>query len=177
MKDYLNQSETNDFMCIGYLLDTAGSILGIERSSKNPMSIEKVRAGWADRGNLTKEEHKSLKMAETYLSKFYTSVLARMSRNEAAKVYKRLTRYTVKFMDEFTLNLLNVQLGREFEVVKIEREQYQQWCEEIMNVNCKNCTKHHDECKLCSLFENTLIPESQWNLDNCRYAYAEIVKG
>jgi hypothetical protein len=51
------------------------------------------------------------------------------------------------------------------------REQFEDWCYEIMQVHCLNCTGHHEGCELHQLFDDNFIPESSWNLDNCRYAY------
>lgn len=158
MKDYLNKEETNNFLLIGTLLDT----------------VSAIKDDWKKRSMLTKEEHKYLSTAKTYAEKFYLSVMNRLNPREAEKLYKRLMKFDIKVLDEYTKKRLFGEFDKEYAVVKIPREEFEDWCEEIMEVNCKNCTKHWGECRLHKIFEKNFVPESSCNLDNCRYAYKEI---
>lgn len=160
MKSYLNAQEMNDFMLIGVLLDSAA----------------KIRKGWGDRGNLTKEEHRAVKTAETYLTKFYESVITRLGEKESLKIHKRLSDFELKIMDRYTLQRMRGQWQEEMKISHVDRVEFEDWCEQIMIIKCKGCTKNYEECNLHDVFCNNYVPESSWGLDNCRYAYTELKK-
>jgi hypothetical protein len=171
LKDYLNSEELNDLMLIGALLDTTANVV---KSTLNDKTLDKIRIAWNTRGNLSKEEHKSLKMAETYLTKFYTSILNRLSINEVVKINKRNSSFNIRILDKFTLDKLNRQTNDKYKNAVVPREQFENWCEEIMEIKCKGCTKDRQACKLHEVFEDNFVQESDWGLDNCRYAYNQI---
>lgn len=157
MKDYLNKEETNNFLLIGTLLDT----------------VTGIKDDWKKRNMLTKEEHKYLALCKTYAEKFYNSVLLRLNPKEAEKIYKRLFKFDIKVLDEYTKKRLYGEFEKEYAVVKIPREEFEDWTEQIMEVECKNCNKHWSECRLHEIFQENFIPESGFNCSNCRYAYKE----
>lgn len=126
---------------------------------------------WNKRGNLTKEEHKSLKTSETYLKKFCKSVYDRLSDKEKVQIDKRLEKFDFRLVDDFTLQRVYRDMNDRMVNAVVPREQFYKWCEEIMHVNCRGCNKTWNECELHQVFEENLVPESQWGLDNCRYAY------
>lgn len=173
LKNYLNSEELNDFMLIGTLLDTCSSIINSTIDPKHS-TIGKIRIAWDTRGNLSKEEHKSIKMAETYLTKAYTSILNRLSKDEVIKISKRLSSYNLRILDKFTIDKINRESGDKYKNAVIPRELFENWCEEIMEVKCKGCNKDRQACKLREVFEDNFVPEADWGLDNCRYAYTEL---
>ncbi|WIF95146.1 DUF5651 domain-containing protein [Caminicella sporogenes] len=155
MKDYLNAEELNDFLLIATVLQT----------------VSKIRKGWSSRNNLTKEEHKNLKYAETYLEKFLTQLVSRLSAKEQRKIENRAKEFELKIIDKYTLQRMKGQWEEELKVAHLKREEFEDWCEQIMEIHCKHCKKHHDSCNLYDVFVNNFVPESGWNLENCRYAY------
>ncbi|KXZ40032.1 hypothetical protein SAMN05661008_01508 [Alkalithermobacter thermoalcaliphilus JW-YL-7 = DSM 7308] len=158
MKNYLNREEANDFMLTGVLLDT----------------VSRIRTEWSGRNFITKEEHKNLKLAETYLTKYYKAVLERLGKKEAEKVFKRLGDFELKIMDRYMLNRLRGQWENELQVAHLKREEFEDWCEQIMHIKCKNCSLDYNNCNLYDVFEENLVPDSGYNLHNCRFAYKEM---
>lgn len=173
LKDYLNSEELNDFMTIGMLLETSGDILESKIDEK-VITLGKIRIAWDTRGNLSKEEHKAIKTAETYLTKAYRSILNRLSKNEAIKIQRRLNTSYIRILDKYTIDKINRETADKYKNAVIPRVQFEDWCEVIMQVKCKGCTKDRQACKLREVFEDNFVPESDWGLDNCRYAYNEL---
>ena len=66
---------------------------------------------------------------------------------------------------------LNKKVNAAYEKTVLDSDQYCLFCENIMDVNCKNCTKCSSECELYDLFVDTLAPEPDDNKPNCKYAY------
>lgn len=155
LKDYFNNQETNEFL---WLLITS-------------MNMKQYRHNFAVHGTITSDEHKNLKMSETYMRKFIESVKARLDTKALKKIEERSMKYEIKIIDYYTRKRLYGEWEREMKTIKMPREQYYDWCVEIMDRKCLECKKHHSECSLHELFEGTLIPESSWGFPNCRYAY------
>jgi hypothetical protein len=158
LKDYLNAAEMNSFMFVTYLLET----------------ISMMREDWTKRCNITKEEHRALKTAETNLLKFHDNVLARLSNSELVKITKKRSKFKVRILDNFTMDMLERDFKKKLVNAVVPRDQFQDWTEQMMEVTCKNCTKHHDSCRLHEIFQDNFIPESTWGLENCRFAYKEV---
>lgn len=173
-KDYLSAQEINDLMILGTLLDTTAAIIGVGNYT-NPTS-QKIRKSWKDRNFLTKDEHRFLKTAETNMTKFYESVIYRLNPEEVKKIYKRSANFNFRILDEFTLKKINRDYSDRMKMAGVPREMFENWCEEILQVKCKNCTEHWNNCKLHEVFDDNLVPESGWCLDNCKYAYTKIEK-
>jgi uncharacterized membrane-anchored protein YjiN (DUF445 family) len=166
MKDYLNADEKNQIMVFMSILQIMNGNRGI-----NGPKIITVLEDWNKRGNLTKEEHKNLKYAGTYLTKFCMSVYDRLSDKEKIQMDKRLQKFDFRLVDDFTLQKIYREMTDRMVNAVIPREQFFKWCEEIMHVNCNGCTKDWKQCELHEMFEENFVPESTWNKDNCRYAY------
>lgn len=166
MKDYLNREEKNfilSTLAVMQLMEGIRSITG-ERTAP-------IWDLWTERGNMTKEEKKNLKMAHTYLHKFSRSLIDRLSDKEQKTIYKQMIKYDFKLIDDFTTQKILRDMSDKMVNAVVPREDFNMWCEEIMHCNCKNCTKHHQECELYDMFENNLVPDGNFNCENCRYAY------
>jgi hypothetical protein len=168
MRDYLNSNEKNQFMVINAVLQMA---LGIRNEGKNGPDIQTMREEWMKLGNLTKEEHKNLKFAETYLSKFIMSVYNRLSSNDQEYIRRKLMRYDFKLVDDYTLTKVNRETKDCLVNAAVPRNQFNDWCSEIMHVQCNGCAKDWNGCQLHDVFEDNFIPESGFNKENCKYAY------
>lgn len=168
MKDYLNTKEKNQFMVILSILQL---LEGVRNTGVDSPKVETILKEWTQRDNMTKEEHKSLKTAETYLKKFATSVYERLDPKEQKVIRKKLTKFDFKLVDDFTLKQIYRDMSDRMVNAVLPRQQFYTWCEEIMNVKCKNCTKDWKTCELHHSFEYNFVPESSYNLKNCRYAY------
>ncbi|HOA81147.1 MAG TPA: DUF5651 domain-containing protein [Defluviitaleaceae bacterium] len=165
VKDYMNSAEANSFL---FLKVTS-------------LEVEKFRANLVEHGNITKEEHMNLKMVETYLKKFIDNVESRLSQKQNNFFKKKMGRFEIKVLDEYTLKRLAKQVNEQLQTVTMPREDYEDWCNEIMMAKCKDCRLEHSKCDLHDHFLENFVPESGWNLPNCRYAskqkYTLIPKG
>lgn len=149
------------------------SILQIMNGNRgiNGPKIITVLEDWNKRGNLTKDEHRNLKAAGTYLTKFCQSVYDRLSDKEKSQIDKRLQKFDFRLVDDYTLQKIYREMGDRMVNAVVPRDLFYKWCEEIMESNCKGCTKDWKECELHQVFEENFVPESTWNKDNCRYTY------
>ncbi|MDF2790833.1 MAG: hypothetical protein K0S80_3934 [Neobacillus sp.] len=168
MRDYLNSIEKNQFMVLNSVLQMA---IGIRNQGVDGPKLMTVREEWTKRDNMTKEEHKSLKMVETYLSKFIMSVYNRLSPKEQDQIKKKLMKYDFKLVDDYTLKQVNRETNDRFVNAAVPRDQFYDWCSEIMNVKCNGCTKNWNECELHQVFEDNFVPECGYDHGNCKYAY------
>jgi polyhydroxyalkanoate synthesis regulator phasin len=168
MRDYLNSEETNQFMVMNSVLQ---SILGIQNTGTDGPKLKTMREEWMKRGNLTKEEHKSLKMAETYMDKFIMSVYLRLSKKQQEQINKKLFKYAFKLVDDYTMQKLNRDVNNKVQNAVMPRQQFYDWCKEIMSSKCNGCTKNWNECELHTVFEENFVPESGFDCSNCKFAY------
>lgn len=168
MKDYLNATEKNQIMVLMSILEVMG---GHRNGGIDGPKVTAMLEDWEKRGNLTKEEHRALKSADTYLKKFTGSVIARLSQKEQEGLRKRLIKFDFRLVDDYTLEKICRDIGNKMVNAVVPRNQFNKWCEEIMACNCQNCSKDWKECELHEVFEDNLVPESTWYKDNCRYAY------
>lgn len=168
VRDYLNSIEKNQFMVMNSVLQM---VIGIRNTGVDAPKLQTMRDEWTKRGNMTKEEHKSLKMAETYMGKFIMSVYHRLSPKEKEQIHKKLMKYDFKLVDDYTLKQVNRDIKDKMVNAVIPRHQFYDWCVEIMEVKCNGCTKDWNTCDLHQVFENNFVPESGFDCSNCKFAY------
>lgn len=169
MRDYLNANEKNQFMVIQSVVQL---IDGLRNSGANGPQISSMLEEWKKRNNMTKEEHKNLKTAETFLRKFLASVYERLSKKEQDLIKKKIVKFDFKLIDDYTLKQINRDIKDRFVNAVVPREQFNDWCSEIMHVKCNGCTKDWNTCELYTVFEDNFIPESGFDCANCKYAYS-----
>lgn len=170
MRDYLNSIEKNQFMVMNSVLQMA---IGIRNTGVDGPKLKTMREEWSKRGNMTKDEHKSLKMAETYLSKFIMSVYNRLSPKEQEQIQKKLMKYDFKLVDDYTLKQVNRDIKDKMANAVMQRQLFYDWCVDIMEVKCNGCTKDWNTCDLHTVFDENFVPESGFDCKNCKYAYEE----
>jgi hypothetical protein len=166
MKDYLNADEKNQIMV---LMSIKLLIEGESKDSKMGNMLE----AWMKRNNMTKDEHKSLKTALTYLEKFTSSVFERLSFKEQETLKKKLRKFDFRLVDDYVLQKIYRDINNKRVNAVMPRALFYRWCEEIMDLHCKGCSKNWNECELHEVFEENFVPESSWMLESCRYAYRE----
>lgn len=174
MKDYLSAIEKNQIIVLMLVLE---AINGKSNSNMDEAKISAMVEDWKKRGNLTKEEHRALKSSSTYLKKFLDSVLDRLSEKERNVIKKRLLKVDFRPVDDYTIKKIFREMENRMVNAVVTRELFNKWCEEIMECNCKNCSKDWKDCELHEVFEENFVPESTWNLENCRYAYKKCGEG
>jgi hypothetical protein len=168
MRDYLNSVEKNQFMVMNSVLQM---VIGVRNTGVDAPKFKTMREEWSKRDNMTKEEHKSLKMAETYLEKFIMSVYNRLSPKEQEQIQKKLLKYDFKLVDDFTLKQVNRDIKDKIQNAVMPRQQFYDWCVDIMEVKCNGCTKDWNTCDLHHAFDSNFVPESGFDCTNCKYAY------
>ncbi|MDP4163081.1 MAG: DUF5651 domain-containing protein [Bacillota bacterium] len=169
MRDYLNANEKNQFMVLQSIVQM---IDGLRNSGVDGPKLGSMLEQWTKSNNITKEEHKNLKTAETYLRKFLASVFERLSPKEQEVIKKKIMKFDFKLVDDFTLKQINRDISDRFVNAAVPREQFNDWCSEIMSVKCNGCKKDGNTCELNQVFENNFIPESGFDLPNCKFAYS-----
>lgn len=168
MRDYLNANEKNQFMVLQSIVQM---IDGLRNSGADGPKLISMLEEWSNHNNMTKDEHKNLKTAETFLRKFLGSVYERLSKKEQDIIRKKIMKFDFKLVDDYTLKQVNRNIQDRFVNAAVPREQFYKWTEEIMSVKCNGCTKDGNTCELNQVFEDNFIPESGWNCDNCKFAY------
>jgi hypothetical protein len=168
MRDYLNSKEKEQFMVLQSVVQLMD---GLKNSGVDGPKISSMLEEWKNKNNLTKEEHKNLKTSETYLRKFLASVYERLSSKEQDVIKKRVTKFGFKLIDDFTLQQLNRDMKDKLQYAVMPRQQFYDWCVDIMEVKCNGCTKDWNTCDLYQVFENNFVPESSFDCSNCKFAY------
>jgi Family of unknown function (DUF5651) len=174
MRDYLNSVEKNQFMVMNSVLQM---ILGVRNNGVDGPKLKTMREEWSKRDNMTKIEHKDLKTAETYLGKFIMSVYNRLSAKEQEQIQKKLLKYDFKLVDDYTLKQVHRDIKDKMTNAVMPRQQFYDWCVDIMEVKCNGCTKDWNECDLHQVFDNNFVPESGFDCTNCKYAYSSEMEG
>lgn len=168
MRDYLNANEKNQFMVLQSIVQMMD---GLRNTGIDGPKISSMLEEWSKRNNMTKEEHKNLKTSETYLRKFLASVYERLSLKEQEVIKKKIMKFDFKLVDDYTLKQVNRNIADRFVNAAVPRQQFNEWCSEIMSVKCNGCTKDWSTCDLYQVFDDNFIPESGFDCKNCRYAY------
>lgn len=157
MKTYLSGAELNDLLFVTHLIE-------FNRTTVN---------NWEKRGNLTKEEAKFLRTGATWTEKFLTTVLNRMPKKEVEKYAKRTLRAQqdpIRILDKWMQDRVFGTYETEFEVVKVERPQFEQLAMVAIHAHCRDCNKSYTECDLYDILEDNLVPRCETKC-NCAYAY------
>lgn len=154
LKNYLNNEESNN---IFWLYVTK-------------MYMPKYRHNMVSSGNITAEEHKHLKMAETYLGKFTDSILSRVNQKTIKNFSSKFADHEIRVMDAKTLHKMRGQWADEIQAVHLKREEFEDFCEQIMEVKCNGCEINPEDCNLYDLLEENFVPVYDACI-NCKYAY------
>jgi hypothetical protein len=169
VRDYLNAIEKNQFMVLQSVVQLMD---GLRNSGVDGPKIESMLEEWKKRDNITKDEHKNLKTSETYLRKFLASIYERLSPKEQDLIKKKVMKFDFKLVDDFTLKQVNRDIKDRMVNAVIPRQQFYDWCVDIMEVKCNGCTKDWNTCDLHQVFENNFVPESGFDCTNCKFAYS-----
>jgi hypothetical protein len=155
LRDYLSAKERNDFLTMKYMSIMADRLL----------------EDWLKKSNITKAEARLIRLARTWTNKFVEKVRERLSIKENAYTEKRLAKFDVRFIDDYTYKTIARDLGNKLENCVLPREMFGKFSEEIMDINCRHCKQCHTKCDLYDVLDENFIQESGERLPNCRYAY------
>ena len=157
MKKYLNSDEMLDLLFAYHLADTS----------------ERTVNTWVDRGNMTKNEAKFLRMAITYTQKFIKELLGRLEPKEREKVIKRTIKAAEKpliFIDKWMEDRVMGKYKKEMDVVKIDRQDFEKVALLSMKTSCEDCQGNFNECPIYDIYEDLILPRAERE-KNCPYAY------
>jgi hypothetical protein len=159
MRDYLNNKERLSLLFFKKYVD----------------NTENMIRDWSKINNLTKEEHKYLKMALSIGIKAFDSILNRQSSDTLKSFKNSMVSSTINLDDNFAIKLYKKKLNTDLAASYEQNKDYYNLVEIILDQNCKNCTKDHKLCDFCKEFEEHCIPESaevgMGTLPNCKYSY------
>lgn len=168
---YLNREEKNQMM----------TIMAVAQQMEGYRNLAGVKAppmweDWTNRDFMTKEEKKYLKMAHTYMIKFFERVISRLDEREHETLKKQLIKFDFKLVDDYTMQKIFRDMKDKMKEIVMDRELFYNLCEDIMHVNCRGCNKDGETCPIRAAFEDNMVPEYGQEIPNCKYAYLEIKK-
>ena len=157
MKKYLNSSEMNDLLFIFHMIETNTSIVN----------------EWIKRGNMTSNEAKWIRTAITYNIKAMRSILDRLDPKEKSKFAKRTVKAqneAIRIIDKWMYDRVFGTFETEFEVVKIERPEFEKLGMACIQAHCEDCNEHFSKCDIYDIFENNMMNRAEIK-HNCPYAF------
>ena len=157
MKKYLNSSEMNDLLFIFHMIETNTSIVN----------------EWIKRGNMTSNEAKWIRTAITYNIKAMRSILDRLDPKEKSKFAKRTVKAqneAIRIIDKWMYDRVFGTFETEFEVVKIERPEFERLGMACIQAHCEDCNEHFSKCDIYDIFDNNMMNRAEIK-NNCPYAF------
>ena len=157
MKKYLNSSEMNDLLFIFHMIETNTSIVN----------------DWIKRGNMTSNEAKWIRTAITYNIKAMRSILDRLDPKEKSKFAKRTVKAqneAIRIIDKWMYDRVFGTFETEFEVVKIERPEFEKLGMACIQAHCEDCNEHFSKCDIYDIFDNNMMNRAEIK-NNCPYAF------
>ena len=155
LKDYLNAEERKDVLSIGFLLDIVAT----------------VKEQWGATTSITKEEQKNLRASYTFLHKFYEALISRMSRKEIEALSKRQASCEMFILDAHTKRKIYGSLADNQKDIKMNVDEFFDFCEQIQDIRCRNCQEKPGECDLYEVLDSNCVADAGEDLPTCRYAY------
>ena len=157
MKNYLNTKQMNDLLFTFHLLE------------QNTKTVNE----WQKHNNLTTTEAGHLRKAITWTEKFVEAVLSRMGPKEVDKVHKRTIKAMeepVRIIDKWMEQRIFGTFDTEYEIVKIERPQFEKLCMACIGHYCEDCKNSYNDCDIYDILDDNLMARAELK-PNCPYAY------
>lgn len=133
--------------------------------------IEDMLEKWTEIGNMTKEEHKYLKMSNTYTTKFVTAVLDRINEKEGKRIYNKLIGSRIE-IKPIIPHVEGNTSDKPTWTFKIDREAMDTIAEGVIAAWCKNCKEEdYEECPIRYIFEQTEVEKYDKFAKGCQYKY------
>ncbi|GEM_PF-2099825 len=157
MKTYLNKEERNKYCVMALAAGEIGEIL----------------KKWQN--NLTNDEHRSLKMAQTYIFKWMDSIKARVDQDFIQQLLRDCKCSEILVLPKFEAIRETQKRKLEDKYVQVEKETILDLADNAL-VGCHNCTKKDfKECNLRQVFMTLEVEAYDPTADGyCQYC---IIKG
>lgn len=178
-RGYLNSEEENIFLMATVLNQLFEGIRRFNNTKEEDKEVP-VWEQWEKRGIITPEQRKNLKMANTYLDKFVSSVFNdNLDKQTKDKEFKKLRKWDIRLVDDFTLKKIYSMVDKATEF-SINKDGLYDLIETKMDCDCKGCTKDYKDCEFHKMMEFYIIPPAELDPElqkpNCIYAYDEYGK-
>lgn len=172
-RNYLNKNEHNELFT---LLSVVKLIEGEAGYSTVPGKA--MWDSWQEKGMMTKDQAKNLKLANTYLSKFVSSIINdNLDVAEKSNLISKSRKFDFRLIDDYTLvkiqNMLNSVTGR-----YVEGDLLDEFVCNTMDEKCKGCAiEDRSTCTFRTFLEDNFIPPfSEMGAEkvpgnNCEYSY------
>ena len=126
---------------------------------------------------MTKEEKTNLKKGGTFIKNTLKSMMQRLGESTAKKYVRLYENSKIVVISDSELKVLSKRKDAELTAAYEDSKEYFDLVEVAMDMNCKDCTKHCENCDLCKHFnDNEVIPFYDGNgvdkdLGNCKFSY------
>ena len=126
---------------------------------------------------MTKEEKTNLKKGGTFIKNTLKSMMQRLGESTAKKYVRLYENSKIVVISDSELKVLSKRKDAELNAAYEDSKEYFDLVEVAMDMNCKDCTKHCENCDLCKHFnDNEVIPFYDGNgidkdLGNCKFSY------
>ena len=126
---------------------------------------------------MTKEEKTNLKKGGTFIKNTLKSMMQRLGESTAKKYVRLYENSKIVVISDSELKVLSKRKDSELNAAYEDSKEYFDLVEVAMDLNCKDCTKHCENCDLCKHFnDNEVIPFYDENgldkdLGNCKFSY------
>jgi len=169
-RGYLGSDEVNIFMNMFACVQLVEGVRNLEyKESSEAWGI------WKEKGIITPEQQKNLKLFVTYGAKFLNDVFNNnLDSGTKDSLSKKLLNYDYRITDDYTLRKVYAMFEGDKEY-SISKDNFFDMVESKMITDCKGCTKCRDNCDTFKLFDDYLVPpvseNSACTQPNCEYAY------
>lgn len=163
-RKYLNREEENFFLVAKSFLLMVNGLKSLSNKITGPVWEE-----WENRGMITPGMKKSLKMVNTYLSKFIDELTLQLDHTEQRRLDKKFSKFNFKIIDDFTTQKFLRNIYDKEKWVAIDRNIFMEVLEDISGVTCVGCKKDYRGCKIYNLIDDMGIPHLG-ECPNCPHA-------
>jgi len=157
MKLYMNKKERENFCVISLV---AGIIDDILRDSTD----------------ISKEEHRDLKTAQTWIYKFMDSIIKRKEKDTVEQILRDIKTSEIMVLPKLQAQLEWERRKEKLGYIHVNRDTLLDMAENAL-IGCENCTKKdYKECSLRKCFMELEIEPYDLNAEGCQYKVVKVKK-
>ena len=168
-RNYYNATEFNNIMVMIAVEQMLEGIRGLGGTTGIPMAD-----AFYERGIITKEQRKNLKMVHTYLRKFTQEAYSNGDMKTKDKIDKKKYNFDFRLIDDFTVKKLYA-LTSSMDSFRLDEREFKTLVSSIVENKCKNCTSDRNCCPVHSVFVKYMVPpqikRADVDLPNCEFAF------
>lgn len=167
-RGYLNREEYNNFLMLLSL-----NMLVIGERSLDCKATPPMWDTWVEKGIMTPEQKKNLKMATTYFNKFINDVFNNnFDLTTKDKIIQQIAKFDFRLIDDYTVQKIYSLMNSTTKEFHMDKDDFFDLVEAKMEMSCKGCTKDRNECELRQFLEDRFVPPiNEGSECNCEYSY------